>query len=597
MADRTGQQLGNYRILRLIGKAGFADVYLGEHIYLNTPVALKILHTQLTNDDMEGFLNEARTIARLMHPHIVRVTDFGVDNETPFLVMDYAPNGTLRQRHPKGSILPVTTILPYVKQIADALQHAHDEKLIHRDIKPENMLLGRRNDVLLSDFGIALVAQSSCYQSTQDVVGTVAYMSPEQIQGKPRPASDQYSLAIVLYEWLSGTRPFHGSFTELCTQHMFATPPPLREKVPTIPRDVEQVVTTALAKDPKQRFMSVQAFANALEQAAQSEQPTYIKSQPDLEPKPASPDSTWPPTLEPLAPNPHQKPKPVPATPIRQYVPTTPVVNLSSYGSYPSRTSSNITSSSSVASASHTQKIEPWKFGKRQLIAALTGILICIILISFTLIPTSYSSYSSSYIISRYISAYVLLGAALVTPEFFGAVFGPWVGLCIGGLGSLTSYITAMNLDSLSRRGTLAPASQYIYPFSSCIYSGWLSSFCVFGPKLEYIHPSYEYWPIPLGLALVGFISGFAMFKMKASYNIGRTLGFSALGAVVGTVFAFTGIVIVPNVHYKYNFYFSYSVFILPLIIAVLSYVVLGLILLPPLLVAYHKIANRIKRP
>src|SRR3989440_8401152 len=117
------------------------------------------------------------------------------------------------------------------------------------------MLLDRRNEILLSDFGISTVAQSSRYQSTQDVIGTVAYMSPEQIQGKPRPASDQYSLGIVVYEWLSGSRPFHGSFTELCTQHMFAPLPPLREKVPTIPRDVEQVVTTALAKDPKQRFM------------------------------------------------------------------------------------------------------------------------------------------------------------------------------------------------------------------------------------------------------------------------------------------------------------------------------------------------------
>jgi len=135
----------------------------------------------------------------------------------------------LHQRHPKGTRLSLATLVPYVKQVADALQYAHDEKLIHRDIKPENILLGRRNEVLLSDFGIALAAQSSRYQSTQDVVGTVAYMSPEQIQGKPRTASDQYSLALVAYEWICGNRPFHGSFTELCTQHMFAAPPPLRD--------------------------------------------------------------------------------------------------------------------------------------------------------------------------------------------------------------------------------------------------------------------------------------------------------------------------------------------------------------------------------
>src|SRR6266702_6480914 len=204
MADRIGQQLGNYRLVRLIGRGGFADVYLGEHVYLNTQVAIKILQTKIAGDELEGFLKEARTIAHLVHPHIVRVMDFGVEGETPFLVMDYAPNGTLRQRHPRGTTLPLAAISSYVKQVADALQYAHDEKFIHRDIKPENMLLGRRNEVLLSDFGIALIAQSSRYQHTYDVAGTVAYMAPEQIQGKHRPASDQYSLAVVVYEWLGG---------------------------------------------------------------------------------------------------------------------------------------------------------------------------------------------------------------------------------------------------------------------------------------------------------------------------------------------------------------------------------------------------------
>src|SRR5437764_11405809 len=129
---------------------------------------------------------------------------FGVEGKTPFLVMDYASDGTLRQKHAKGVPLPLTIIVAYVKQVAGALQFAHDEKLIHRDIKPENMLLGRRNEILLSNFGIALVAQSSRYQSTQEMAGTMAYMAPEQIQGKPRPASDQYSLGVVVYEWLSG---------------------------------------------------------------------------------------------------------------------------------------------------------------------------------------------------------------------------------------------------------------------------------------------------------------------------------------------------------------------------------------------------------
>src|SRR5215469_3248704 len=155
MADRTGQQLGNYRILRLLGKGGFAEVYLGEHIYLQTWVAIKVLDTQLTPGDMQGFLSEARTIARLAHPHIVRVIDFGRDGESPFLVMDYAPHGTLRQRYPRGTILPLSTVILYAGQAATALQHAHNHHIIHRDIKPENMLLGQQDELLLSDFGIA----------------------------------------------------------------------------------------------------------------------------------------------------------------------------------------------------------------------------------------------------------------------------------------------------------------------------------------------------------------------------------------------------------------------------------------------------------
>jgi len=280
MGDRVGEQLGNYRVTAKLGEGGFAEVYLGEHIHLGTQAALKVLHTQLTAEDGDAFRVEARTIARLLHPHIVRILDFGVEGKLPFLVMDYAPNGTLRQRHPRGTRLPLDLIVSYVKQVADALQYAHHEKLIHRDIKPENMLVGRRNDILLSDFGIALVAQSSRYQSTQDVVGTVAYMSPEQIQGKPRPASDQYSLGIVVYEWLCGDRPFQGSFIELCTQQVVAPPPPLREKMAKIPHDVEQVVMTALAKDSHKRFLNIQAFARALEQATQAAYPPTVLMKP-----------------------------------------------------------------------------------------------------------------------------------------------------------------------------------------------------------------------------------------------------------------------------------------------------------------------------
>jgi len=273
MALQIGQQLGNYRLVSLLGHGGFADVYLGEHIHLKTRAAIKVLHTQLASEDVEKFRNEALTIAHLVHPHIIRVLDYDVENSIPFLVMDYAPNGSLRERHPKGTRLSPMVFMPYVKQVASALQYAHDLRLVHRDVKPENMLLGRNNEVLLSDFGIALVTQSSLTQSTEDVViGTMAYMAPEQIQGKARPASDQYALGVVVYEWLSGMRPFNGSYVEIVTQHLTAAPPPLNEQALAIPHAVQQVVQRALAKDPHQRFPRVRDFADALEQAYQVQQ-------------------------------------------------------------------------------------------------------------------------------------------------------------------------------------------------------------------------------------------------------------------------------------------------------------------------------------
>src|SRR2546429_138890 len=246
IADHMGQQLGNYRLIRLLGQGNFSEVYLGEHIHLNTQAAIKVLHGQLTSDYREGFLSEARTIAHLRHAHIIQVLDFGIEGMTPFLVMDYAPNGTLRQCHPTGTLLSLDTVVTYVTQVAQALQYAHQEKLIHRDIKPENMLLGRSHEVLLSDFGIAIMIQSSRSQHPQDTAGTIAYMAPEQLRGNPRPASDQYALGVAVYEWLCGDRPFHGTFGALYSQHLSVSPPPLCERVPSVPIGVEHVVLKAL---------------------------------------------------------------------------------------------------------------------------------------------------------------------------------------------------------------------------------------------------------------------------------------------------------------------------------------------------------------
>lgn len=279
MVIQPGQKLGNYSVLRPIGQGGFADVYLGQHIYLNTYAAIKVLQAQMTQEDFNSFKAEAQTIANMTHPHIVRVLEFGKEEDLPFLVMEYCPDGTLRKRHVRGTRISLAECVGYVKQMAAALQYAHNLKVIHRDIKPENMLIGKDGSILLSDFGIALVAQSSRYQSRQDMVGTLAYMAPEQFEGKATFASDQYALGVVVYEWLCGETPFQGSPIEIIAQRVKGHIPSLQAKVPGLPAAVEQVLRKVLAPDPQQRFKSVQVFADALEQASQGKMSAELKTQ------------------------------------------------------------------------------------------------------------------------------------------------------------------------------------------------------------------------------------------------------------------------------------------------------------------------------
>src|SRR6266700_2651965 len=304
MTDLVGKQLGKYRLTSLLGRGGFAEVYQGEHIYLKSQAAIKVLRIIPREEEVKSFLTEAQKLVSLRHPHIVRVLDFDVENGVPFLVMEYASHGSLRQRYPIGTRIPRETIKSYVRQVADALQYAHNEKVIHRDVKPENMLLGQHDEVLLSDFGIALVAPQTGSLTTQEMAGTVPYIAPEQIKGKPRPACDQYSLGVIVYEWLCGERPFKGPLWEIVNQHINTLPPPLHEKMPDISPVVEQVVMKAMAKDPAQRFTSVKEFANALEAAleeayqeatiaptaaastSQPPAPAQVDTQPDSPPLP-----------------------------------------------------------------------------------------------------------------------------------------------------------------------------------------------------------------------------------------------------------------------------------------------------------------------
>jgi serine/threonine protein kinase/tetratricopeptide (TPR) repeat protein len=271
VAHHLGQQFGNYRLLRAVGSGSFATVYLGEHIHLGTQAAIKVLKMDVSPEESEAFRAEARTIARLVHPHIVRVLDFGLQGETPFLVMDYAPYGSLRAHVPARLPHPLASVLPYVKQVAEALHYAHQQQVIHRDVKPENMLLGAQEQVLLGDFGLAVIFASSRQHQNFDMAGTMAYMAPEQIRGNPCPASDQYALAVVLYQWLTGVLPFQGAPREILFQHLVRRPPSLRVQRADVSAPVEAVILQALAKEPRQRFASVEAFVTALQRAAQGE--------------------------------------------------------------------------------------------------------------------------------------------------------------------------------------------------------------------------------------------------------------------------------------------------------------------------------------
>jgi serine/threonine protein kinase len=183
----------------------------------------------------------------------------------------------------------------YVRQIAAALGYAHGRYLIHRDVKPDNLLLGEADEILLSDFGISLPGHYSAQEHhSRRMAGTIAYMAPEQIQGIPSRASDQYALAAIVYEWLSGFPPFCGSFAEVAAKHCQVEPIPLGQQAPGIPAPLEQVVMRALAKRPEQRYPGVLEFAVELERAAQltqSKSPSAVLTNPQL-----VPDRQW--TLE-----------------------------------------------------------------------------------------------------------------------------------------------------------------------------------------------------------------------------------------------------------------------------------------------------------
>ena len=276
----VGQQVKSYRLTKFLSGGGFGYVYQAEHVKLNKKVAIKLLKPEhvLNKKHLAAFEREAKIIASLTHPHILDIYDYDVFDEIPFIVMPFIEQGSLRTLHPCHSILDMATILTYVRQIASALHYAHDHKIVHRDVKPDNFLRGPQG-VLLSDFGIAITAHSINSLTPQDGIGTLVYMASEQYDGQAQVWSDQYSLAVVIYEWLCGKVPFTvTTLYELYRKHKGEAPPSFKQQGVDVPQAVEQVVRNGLAKRPEERYPSISAFAEALERAFLEHQATMRSS-------------------------------------------------------------------------------------------------------------------------------------------------------------------------------------------------------------------------------------------------------------------------------------------------------------------------------
>src|SRR5579883_2428680 len=286
----VGQQMKNYQLVEFLSGGGFGYVYQAVHVKLHKKVAIKLLKPEhvLNTEHLAAFEREAKIIASFTHPHILDIYDYDVFDEIPFIVMPFIEQGSLRKLHPRNSILDMATILFYVKQIASALQYAHDHKIIHRDVKPDNCLYGPQG-VLLRDFGIAITAHSINSLSLQDGYGTLFYKAPEQFEYHAQIWSDQYSLAVVVYEWLCGKVPFTGKTVyELYRKHKEEPPPSFKQQGVDVPPAAEQAVRKGLAKKPEERYPNVVAFAEVLEQAVLAHQ-AAIKSPPIPDnPTPAS---------------------------------------------------------------------------------------------------------------------------------------------------------------------------------------------------------------------------------------------------------------------------------------------------------------------
>ncbi|MEE8568319.1 MAG: serine/threonine-protein kinase, partial [Anaerolineales bacterium] len=272
MPDLIGKAVGCYTVLEQIGRGGMATVYKALNRNDGQTVAIKVLTPQLAMEEnfRARFRREARVLRKFKHPNIVPVLDYGEANGLVYLVMPFMQVGTLRDRMLSGE-LRVQEAASIVNQIASALQYAHDARVIHRDVKPSNILIDENGNAWLSDFGFAHVSDSSLSLTGSALIGTPAYISPEQINGsKITHLSDQYSLGVLLYHLSTGRLPYDADTPiAIAIKHATEPLPRPRSVNPNLPDAVEAILIKALAKDPAQRFNSVAEFNDAFQAALQ----------------------------------------------------------------------------------------------------------------------------------------------------------------------------------------------------------------------------------------------------------------------------------------------------------------------------------------
>ena len=259
-----GQTLGKYRVLEALGRGGMAQVYRGYHPNLDRHVAIKVLRSDLVEQEefLERFRREAHAVSGLRHANIVAVFDFDVQDDFYYMVMELLEGDTLRARlneyRVKKERMPLNEIARILNDVLTGLEHAHSEGIIHRDIKPANIMLTKKGQAVLTDFGIAQILGSTQVTATGAMMGTLNYMAPEQgLEGRCDERSDIYSLGIVLYEMLTGYTPFDADTPLAILMKHLNDPLPLPSKLdPSLPPSFEQVVLKALAKNPDDRYQS-----------------------------------------------------------------------------------------------------------------------------------------------------------------------------------------------------------------------------------------------------------------------------------------------------------------------------------------------------